>query len=197
MLIERKTGRVEFKKANIVRVFETVRDIPFRVEVGPKSYEQLHNGLMLKGYGACTSKHYHLGLYYQRNGLDVKYLSMPFQWGDLRVNYPKEIQSLATDLPPLYHCALMLRNGSSWFLVDATWDKTLAKVGFPVNSSSSIFNGMECAVIPCGEVTVHNTSEGHFNYVKKNKLGYYSQDLRPIFYERLNAWLEDVRNTPE
>ncbi len=183
---------------SMVRIFENIRDIPYYIspelfdrETGPRK-------MLVQNRGFCNPKHYLMGMMFERLGMKVRYWSCSFRWDEMRVDCPEEIKEAAKRLPYTYHLACHVEIGHKWVLVDATWDKTLLRTGFPVNLEWDGRNGMRPAVIPIKEFVHKSASERESEFIPKI-MAYTAREKLSLarFATRINAWLNDVRSDIE
>ncbi len=180
------TGRTS--KAARINIFERIRDIPYAVIpelVDPKKYTDI----LKLNKGSCLPKHLLLCEMYQRLGLDVLYVTYPFNWGALGLNYPKELRDMANCRQSIYHLACKVLIEDKLVLVDATMDIDLKDSGIPVNET---WDGISDTRLPIASVEgeeIYHPSEAQ--YLKPS---FTEDDF--TFYRQLNTWLEDIRNRP-
>ena len=79
-------------------------------------------------------------------------------------------------------------------VVDATWDRPLARVGFPVNDSWDGVGDTRVAVEPLGRL-VHETAEDHMGVARTYKSSWSADNNARTerFTSALNSWLEEIR----
>jgi len=180
-----------------IRVFEKIKNIPYGVtpnlppdyNITRASFESSLMGFFKYNRGTCTHKHYLLGSMFEKLGIPVKYATYPFYWRDLDVDFPKHVRYLAEQMPLAYHLACKVVIGSEELVVDATWDSTLAKAGFPVNREWDGFLSTSVAVKARSEI-LHNNLDERFTYVhgrltKEPKIREFSDEL--------DKWLRDLQ----
>jgi hypothetical protein len=131
-----------------ISVFEHIRDIPYSLAVPMTDPISAPEQLLKLGRGYCGPKHYLLAAMYRKLGLDVVYATFPFLWNDPDIHFPSGLRKLAIQQPIAYHLACRVRINERWVLVDATWDRPLAKAGFPVNEHWDGIGDTKCAVKP-------------------------------------------------
>ena len=134
-----------------ISVFEHIRDIPYAIvpelrdpKVGAKKMLEINKG-------GCQPKHYLLGLYFGKLGIPVKYVTYNFHWDDPVIKYPADLARVIKELPAAYHLAVKAQIEGKWVLVDASWDKPLAKLGLPVNDSWDGVSNTRNAVVPVSD----------------------------------------------
>lgn len=135
-------------RQSMISIFSHIRDIPYSLRIpqsNPKTSPEL---LLAAGRGSCGSKHYLLAEMFRKLNLHVVYATIKFLWNDAVLHYPPELRKLAKGLPIAHHLACRVQIGCRWILVDATWDRPLAKAGFPVNDHWDGYSEMRWAVKP-------------------------------------------------
>jgi hypothetical protein len=135
-------------RQSLISVFEHIRDIPYSLAVPMTDPATAPEQVLELGKGSCGPKHYLLAEMYRRLGFDVVYATFSFLWDDPDLQYPPELRRLATGLPVSYHLACRVKIANRWVLVDATWDRPLNRVGFPVNKQWDGRSDTRCAVKP-------------------------------------------------
>ena len=183
-------------RAKIVSIYEEVRDYPFKIQLDRESgdycydlkYVQMHKK------GSCSQKHYFLGSIYENFGLSVGYLTYPFYWYELIVNFPDFLQEIVKKLPMMYHLAIQLSFEKESFLLDASWDSSLGKAGFPINKIGGKLQSTNLAIVPAGNCLIHSSIGEREEFIKtiNNKRGKISQE-EIKFFTLFNNWLEDLR----
>ena len=143
--------------------------------------------------GACTAKHELLATDLNELGYSILFLTYPFLWSNLLVDYPKEVIELAKQMPVQYHLALGLLANNNMELIDVTWDPQLQKAGFPVGKISQQITSMPMAVIPENAPIIHFSAEDRAGYIERVKSAIPWTQVIPGFYGKLNSWLESVR----
>ena len=177
-----------------ISIFEHIRDIPYFV------YPQLWDiktgpAMMLEIYkGSCTPKHYLLGEMFEKLDLNVRYCTFPFNWKEFDIRYPSKLEELAAKMPVAYHHACRVLINGKWVLVDATWDKSLAPSGFPVNRDWDGKRDTLLAVKAKEEICFDNDGKRDKD-VKERLAEYDLSDKLALsrFSAQLNEWLESLR----
>jgi hypothetical protein len=177
-----------------ISIFDHIRDIPYAVIPEIRNPVDGPQGLLKGMKGSCTPKHFLLGRMFEMLRIPIKYVSYPFSWNAKSVAYPLELRKLAEVLPIEYHLACKGRIENKWAVVDATWDRPLARVGFPVNESWDGINDTKLAVDALDEI-VHENVQERVNFVQTRKASWTADDNARTdhFISALNKWLEDVR----
>lgn len=183
-------------RSRAVVLFTQIRDMFFEtVRYGRRmSYEEIIDDMRIRRRGACSAKHYLLGSEYEQIGVPTIYVTTPFLWQDLNVDYPPTIKRVAEKMPVQYHLSLGILIDNETISIDATWDPALKRVGFPVNNLRERITQAELAVIPCGEPVFHWNGDERFDYIKELKGSMSGVGVEPEFYERLNQWLRSLRS---
>jgi len=137
-------------RESMISIFEHIRDIPYSLVAfsGMHDPAQAPAVLLSHGSGNCAPKHYLLAGMYKKLHLNVVFATFPFVWNDPDIWYPPELRQLAAHLPVAFHLACRVQIGCRWVLVDATWDRPLAKAGFAVNEHWDGYSETKCAVRP-------------------------------------------------
>ena len=131
-----------------ISVFEHIRDIPYSLSVPMTDPDNAPEQILALDKGYCGPKHLLLAAMYRKLDLDVVYATVPFLWIDQDLQYPPGLRRLAAGMPVSSHLACRVRIGARWALVDATWDRPLAKAGFPFNENWDGSADTKCAVKP-------------------------------------------------
>jgi hypothetical protein len=210
-------------KDGMISIFEHIRDIPYSLAVPQTDLIAAPEQILSLGRGYCGPKHYLLAEMFQKLGVEVVYAIFPFFWNDPDLRYPQELRQLATGLPVLYHLACRVRINDRWVLVDATWDRPLARGGFPVNEHWDGRADTLCAVKPLrsavrtafchtainepygqgherdlnpleGEEDLGDAREYTRHYREKTGMGT-ADEIKRIrrFYQEFDAWLQVIR----
>ena len=172
---------------SMINIFENVRNNPYMVIPELNNPKSGPVGLLRRGKGSCSPKHFLIAIMFKKLGIPVKYVTCPFSWDDPAIDYPLKLRKLAVKVPICYHLACKACIRGRWVLVDATWDPPLKKVGFPVNEKWDGISDTICAVKPLAE-TVHDTVESWTVWFSEREIL-----LRNRFHSELNKWLEEVR----
>ena len=184
------------KLAGRISIFNHVRDIPYVII--PRMRNNLDGPRMLlkEMRGSCSPKHFLLGRMFQMLGLEVRYVTYPFLYSEMGAGYPQDLEGLAQKMPIEYHLACKCFVDGKWILVDATWDPPLKKAGFPVNESWDGKSDTLLAIKPIDQIE-HNSAQGRDALVGDKKSAWRENEkvLELKFIQKLNEWLESVRQT--
>jgi hypothetical protein len=135
-------------RQSMISIFTHIRDIPYSLMIQMPDLKTSPEQLLVAGKGSCGPKHYLLAEMYSKLNLSVVYATITFSWNDPDLHYPPGLRKQAERLPIAHHLACRVQIGCRWILVDATWDRPLAKAGFPVNDHWDGYSETRCAVKP-------------------------------------------------
>lgn len=187
--------RTKDERKKRISVFERVREIPYAIQTEQFSPEKGPAELLKKNKGFCISKHYFLGMAYERLKIPVKYCTYLFRWDDLDVAYPVKLKKRAKALPCVYHLACKILINGKWILVDATWDKVLKDAGFPVNKKWDGETDTLNAVNPLKEFIHESASERAEKFNNIGNSYKLSEKIKLLKFSReFNKWLEELRS---
>jgi len=180
-----------------ISIFNQIRDISYAVIPEINNPVDGPEGLLKRMKGSCSPKHFLLGRMFEMLRIPTQYVTYPFSWNVTSVAYPPELRKLAEDVPIGYHLACKARIENQWVVVDVTWDRPLARVGFPVNESWDGIGDTRLAVEPLDDL-VHENAQERMRFVQARKSSWTTDDHARTdhFTSALNNWLEDVRRNP-
>jgi hypothetical protein len=187
---------------NAILAARYVRDLPYDRDekARPKSLADELRLIQQQKRGTCSGKHYLLGRILEREGFPVVYLTYPFLWADIYVDYPQELAKLAKKMPPQNHLSLgSLRdaqNPTDVKPLDVSWDPLLSYMGFPV--ASLIYTPDQppqtsFAVLPLDEPKLHYSAQERWKHISEVRDKIPRDDVVPQFYNLLFLWLRNVR----
>lgn len=104
---------MDTKEKQRVKLFECIRDIPYRIPLN--SSEEDH---------CCNGKTRQLKALLEKEGLTIRYRVCTFDWSALGV--PDDILELSNKEVPT-HVFLEVNLNGKWIQIDPTWDKDLKK----------------------------------------------------------------------
>lgn len=190
------TGGLSDRDARI-SIFSHIRDIPYAVIPEISNPVNGPQEILKRMRGSCAPKHFLLACMFQMLRIPIQYVTYPFSWNVKSVAYPPELRKLAEDVPTGYHLACKARIEEQWVVLDATWDRTLARVGFPVNENWDGVVDTELAVEPLDEI-IHENAQDRMRFLQVRRSRWTSDDHARTdrFASALNIWLEDVRRNP-
>ena len=161
---------------NIIKEFNKVRDIPYRI---PLSLEEPDD--------CCSGKADKLFKIFKDGGYNARYRLCTFRWSSL--NLPKELQDIPHD-DNSSHSYLEIEIDGKWKIIDVTWDKGLKGL-FVVNEWDGK-SDTEIAV-PCIECLSPEKSLGYIKHVSTPEAIMSDLKLNGDFYKAFNKWLDDNR----
>lgn len=179
-----------------ISIFNHIRDIPYSVIPEISNPVDGPEGLLKRMKGSCGPKHFLLGRMFEMLRIPIQYVTYPFSWNVKSAAYPPELRRLAEAVPIGYHLACKARIENEWVVIDATWDRSLARVGFPVNESWDGASDTKLAVEPLDEM-LHENAQERMTFVQTRKSSWTADDNARTdrFISALNKWLEDVRRS--
>jgi len=160
----------------IIKEFEKVRDIPYRIALFT---DEPSND--------CLGKAMILFEIFKKYGYEVRYRVCKIRWSDL--NLPDEITIFPHD-DNCSHTYLEVKIEEDWKIIDPTWDKRLKNI-FYINewdgkSSNEI-------AIPCLERLSPEESLEHIKNITTKEAILSDIKENYQFYKALNEWLEKRR----
>ena len=171
-----------------ISVFRHIRDIPYAVVPSIMDYRGYRN-IFKEGKGSCSPKHFLLCEMFHRLGLPVFYVVYPHRWEEIAKimgEYSERLEKMARALPVTRHLACKVEINDRLVLVDATFDLSLQKAGFTVNTGWDGKSDMLLPVSPCGAEEWYCPSEAR---LMKTSLDPQFQ----VFYPELNRFLDQMR----
>lgn len=155
-------------------IFESVRDIPYRIPLSPN--EESSN---------CSGKAIRLKSLLKTHGYESRYRICKFLWSDIAL--PEKIATIPHN-DESTHVFLEVLVGDRWITVDPAWDSPLKQI-FP----TSEWSGEDAPIA----VNPH----GFFDYETSRQI---MEDPNPEdiiqdlaingdFYGAFNRWLEEIR----
>jgi len=165
------------QKDNIIKEFEMVRDIPYRIAL---TLEEQSDD--------CLGKAMMLFEILRNRGYEARYRVCKIRWSSL--NLPEEITSLPHN-DDCSHAYLEVKIGGVWKIIDPTWDKGLAKI-FHINEWDGESDNE--VAIPCLECLSPEDSERHIKNITTREAIIADLNESGEFYKAFNNWLEKYRN---
>ena len=210
-------------RESMISIFGHIRDIPYSLGMPTYGFMTAAESLLASGRGSCGPKHHLLAEMYRKLNLNVIFATFDFSWNDPDIRYPNALRNIAARLPVSHHLACRVQIGCRWVLMDATWDPSLEKAGFPVNREWDGYSDTQCAVRPvpsavrtayCRTATNEpcrskeeaslcplDEEKDHWN--AESRAAYYAKkislltpeerNLTSVFYRELDAWMEILR----
>lgn len=160
---------------DLVKCFENIRDIPYRIPLSSKERDD-----------TCSGKSEKLLKILKDNGYKVRYRVCMFLWNDLSL--PKEIKKPPHD-KKCTHVYLEVYIKDKWKILDATWDKRLKRV-FYINK----WDGRSDTKVAVRSIKTFSPKKS-LALINEQSKEYLDEDLRRNgkFYKALNLWFVKVR----
>jgi hypothetical protein len=178
-----------------LRSMKAIQQFPYdsSIKISGKTLAERTQLTRILKRGACTAKHELLAIDLDGLAFPILFLTYPFLWSKLLVDYPNELKKLAGQMPLQYHLVLGLLNNNAIELIDVTWDPPLQKGGFPVGKIGHQIVSMPMAVVPENTPTTHYSAEERAMYIERLKPTIPWSHVIPVFYDKLNNWLASLR----
>jgi hypothetical protein len=171
----------------IINIFKKVRDIPYG-DIGSRDPDDILENNM----GTCSGKHSLLKKLYENAGIECKNFVALHKFIDLPIKYPSNLMDILNKsdiIDP--HNFIKIKIDNKWITVDATWDKTLKKYGFPVTENWNGKSSMNLCVIPLDIEEVADPIK--YKEQKLSLLPKKIQEDRKLFLKSLSIWLNKIR----
>jgi hypothetical protein len=190
---EEWTGGLSPQDARI-KVFEHIRDIPYFLIPQQDDPYLWAASILAANKGACSPKHYLMGLLLEKMGIPVKYTTYQFRWIEQPLNYPDDLKELARHLSFSYHVVCNAGINNRFVLLDASWDIRLRTAGFPVNVSWDGLSDTLNAVVPSARID-HDTLQARLDFVREKRKSISVREKVDYaeFIEKFNSWLDNLR----
>ena len=176
----------------IITLFEKVRDIPYG-DIGSRDPVDVYR----QNKGTCSGKHELLRELYQQLGIQVKDYLVMHRFKEMPVKFPNHIQNILNRsdiLDP--HNFFKILVDKNCVIVDATWNKPLKKLGFPVNENWDGKTDMQIAVVPEGKIFETDDPVS----LKKQLIGQLPDQVqkdRKLFLAELTEWLNLLKENKQ
>jgi len=187
-IIEKWTKNQSFE-AKIITLFEKVRDIPYG-NIGSRNPIDVYH----KNKGTCSGKHALLKALYKEIGVEVKDYIIMHKFNNLPIEFPQNLKNIlnkSTIIDP--HNFLKIKINNQWFTVDVTWDKSLKKLGFPINENWDGKSNLNILVAQGGEIYETKNPILFKKELLKKQTKQQLKD-RKLFIQELTIWLDYYRN---
>lgn len=161
-------------KALAIKVFEEIRDIPYRISLSTR--EKSNN---------CVGKHILLLKKLSDLGYNCQYRVCTFNWSDL--DLPNELLTIPHENEST-HVFLEVEIDGLWKNVDATWDQSLSKI-LPINS----WDGESNTQIAVPVVKLFSIEKSKQIMSAGDNSTIEDLKINGEFYKKINEWLESVR----
>lgn len=159
-----------------VKLFEEVRDMPYRIPLAIGEEDV-----------CCSGKARKLKNILENKGLQVRYRVCEFKWSDMEV-LPSHVRDVSHD-DRSTHVYLEVFVEGKWIKIDPTWDQGLSSI-FPV----AHWDGIHDTQVAVKEIVVYDPEksrqimDNESDEVAKKDL-----ETNGKFYGAFNEWLEDIR----
>jgi hypothetical protein len=175
---------IDGSDAGVARLFERVRDIPFRFAAHTDA-----DTLLACGAGTCAPKHALLARLYGQLGLETRFLYVSFRFDEMPGRFPPALRHAAHDGVVRGHAALGVRRPHRWIDIDATFDQPLAAAGFVVTNAWDGRTSMPLVVTPLSRVESPLPAEH-----EERLLGIaHRMSFSRSVVQQLNDWLDTLR----
>jgi len=160
---------------DIIKVFKTVRDMPYRIPLALGERDV-----------CCGGKHKILQDLLSKEGFEVRYRVCSFLWSSM--DLPDKISNISHD-DMCTHVWLEVNIDNEWVVVDATWDIGLKNI-FHINEWDGKSN-TKIAVRPLEIFSLQKSAE----IMGSENDEYILNDLKTNgeFYKALNDWFAEQR----
>lgn len=159
---------------DLIQIFNSIRDIPFRIPLSP-------NDTSID----CDGRHKKLFEALSRKGLEVRFRVCSFLWSELAI--PDQILSIKHK-DECEHLFLEVFLNNEWLILDATWDKGLKNI-FHINEWDGI-SGTEIAVKP---IKIYDPKKTILTHGENEEAMQKDISESGDFYLALNKWIEENR----
>ncbi len=175
------------KQQGRIAIFEFVRDFEYLINTWrPHNPEDL----LTFQYGDCRHKADLLGALFEHAGYEIRPVKVVFDLADLPI--PLDILKIRGITKSLHNATEVYIN-NKWVYIDATWNKDLKRLGFPVtedwdgiNPTMAVTNGMVRIIQEFDDQDIATSYEEHhipWPFPPKNKR----------FVHAFNKWLRANR----
>lgn len=172
----------------LVHIYNTVRDIHWKSTGSRDPIEVIRNNA-----GTCSGKHVLLKKLYKYLGIEVGELIAVHRFSTLSLKIPFYLQDYLKKNPFIdYHNFIKINHNNRWIIVDATWDKSLEKIGFPISKTWDGLSNTVVCVNPIDIIEVENSIEYKKDLLKKMNLKEF--ESRRYFLKELSEYLEYFRD---
>ncbi len=129
----------------LITLYNDIRKIPYKIV--DIEYNLINSYKLIRERGAsCAPKHVVLGDWLEGLQIEYKFMVHEFEWKDFQVSVPEKLKNLMDSAPKDYHTNLKVKIDDNWIILDATWDDSLIRFGFPGtinwNGKSDTNNGV-------------------------------------------------------
>ncbi|QQG39692.1 MAG: hypothetical protein HYS81_04975 [Candidatus Aenigmatarchaeota archaeon] len=162
-----------------IRLFKTVRDIPYRIAVGSE-----------QDY-CCSTKAAMLDKLLQTTGLRSRHIVCYFRWEDFDI--PKDIIALPHEDPETHeYLEVWIPEKTAWAKVDATWDSRIRNMKIPIAEWDGL-SDTKLAVSPLKTLSPENSTKFIDNETQDRDAYEAYMEKNREFFVALNGWLDSMR----
>ena len=173
-----------------INIFNNLLNIPYGINLNIHDVKNCSR-IFDEKIAHCIPKHFILAHMFQKLGIEVRLISIPFNWNSLLKDFPKQIRRRAGDLPDSLHLACECKINSRWILVDCSLDSKLKAAGFHINDDWDGYSDTIPAVVP-NQILRHNTVDERLELEKK----FSARNCDKVqFFDFLNRYLDQLRTS--
>ncbi len=175
---------------NSIEAYHRIRSVPYKIIDVDYSLENAYALIASKG-ASCTPKHIALFDIFTTMGIETRLCVHEFEWLDFGLKFPTPLADLLHLFSADYHTNLEIKLGTTWILVDATWDDALIDAGLP---GTKIWNGIEATInaVHSKKVYRFNTIEERKQFLLKNKKEHKDIEKEVECIQALNDYFETL-----
>ncbi|MEA3514671.1 MAG: hypothetical protein U9R34_04295 [Nanoarchaeota archaeon] len=171
-----------------INIFNNLLNIPYGINLNIHDVRNCSR-IFDEKMAHCIPKHFILAHMFQKLGLEVKLISIPFNWNSFSEYLPKQIRKKAENLPDSLHLACECKINNRWILVDCSLDSKLKALGFHINDNWDGYSNTIPAVVP-NQILRHNTVDERLELEKR----FSAKNCNKIqFFNLLNRYLAQLR----
>jgi len=171
-----------------IRLFERVRDLPFRYPASRDPRE-----VLAQGGGSCSGKHNLLGELYRHAGLPVRHMLCTHRFNESQMAFPDAMNGLLQKNEIVdVHDYLQVQVDGEWLDVDATWPASLHDFGVPATEEWDGRSSMVLSVVPDEHEEI-DSDPAKAKEERLSKLTPRQRMLRKQFLEALSQWVGDLQ----
>jgi hypothetical protein len=161
---------------DIIKEFEKIRDIPYRIPLTPDAPDE-----------CCTGKAEMLINALRKRGYAARYRLGTFKWSSIEL--PEELQNIPHE-DDSSHTYPEVNIGGQWRVIDATWDKGLRGI-FDINE----WDGKSATgiAVKCIECLSPEESLEHIKNISTRAAIIADLKVNGEFYKAFNEWLDKSR----
>lgn len=171
----------------LIGAFVSIRDIPYGSANSPTPF-----AVLTRNRGTGKGKHMLLKLVCENLGYEVREFWARHDFGDMPIDpWPEALAEFRGERITGFHDFLKVKVDGRFVTVDATFDKPLAALGFPVREWDGVTD-MALTVAAVETFPVEPPIDDHKRKLVSS-LPQEMQDRRRKFLKTLKRWLEEER----